>query len=526
MGFVFDSCTSEDLLVQQRSGWSGIKGRLRREDCEFVKHDKLFSNWKILVGPSDWSEHAAGKDGIDRYHLHNLPASHFGPGVYELGVTAPSWSPTSHSQRTRALKREDVMAVYVGQADNIRLRLQKYGQAGSHLEGSRSSKLYQGDDDSVDGGTSGSFRSKVAAESGIRKSNKGPRLFSEVFALGSSIAFRWAQTDSKVVAEQVESELLAVFDYAWNKGSNGNRRSRDILAKLFMAWPTNDAFCNPGRFSGKKWLFCGTNAVGIKVALRKPQDIAPPKVSKKLCHLLTAPPPKLPVAVRTPVKVASLELRCGVMTDKGLPCNAPPVRGRKRCLLHKGMRVRGVLTAGHPPLLVSHESSIDRINTSSVKRESVKVGGGSRCLPKVLMGRQSFFQTKTKTDQSTADYKTDCKIDQYKTVCNIDQYKTDCKIDHCKIEPKTECKEESEVRRRPLSLSFNTWMKMENERFHDSLDPAWSDSAENELELSFHMAIKQEQGHASGMSEIISKRRVRQIGSKYTSVPGDDSKRR
>lgn len=105
------------------------QGEARSEIAKFVM--------QILVGPSDWSEHAAGKDGIERYHLHNLPGAHFGPGVYELGVTAPSWSPTSHRQRARTLKREDVMAVYVGQADNIRLRLQKYGQAGSHLEGSR-----------------------------------------------------------------------------------------------------------------------------------------------------------------------------------------------------------------------------------------------------------------------------------------------------------------------------------------------------------------------------------------------------
>jgi hypothetical protein len=53
MGFVFDNCTSQDLLVQQRSGWSGSRGRLRREDCEFVKHDKLFSNWKVtLLSPN------------------------------------------------------------------------------------------------------------------------------------------------------------------------------------------------------------------------------------------------------------------------------------------------------------------------------------------------------------------------------------------------------------------------------------------------------------------------------------------
>lgn len=49
MGLVFDGCTSEDLLVQQRSGWSGTRERLRREDCEFVKHDKLFSKWKVLL---------------------------------------------------------------------------------------------------------------------------------------------------------------------------------------------------------------------------------------------------------------------------------------------------------------------------------------------------------------------------------------------------------------------------------------------------------------------------------------------
>jgi len=35
MGFVFNS------------GFSGANARLRREDCEFVKHDKLFSDWKV-----------------------------------------------------------------------------------------------------------------------------------------------------------------------------------------------------------------------------------------------------------------------------------------------------------------------------------------------------------------------------------------------------------------------------------------------------------------------------------------------
>ena len=317
------------------------------------------------------------------------------------------------------------------------------------------------------------------------------------------------QTDSKVVAEQVESELLAVFDYAWNKGSNGNRRSRDILAKLLMAWPTNDSFCNPNRFRGKKWLFCGTNTVGIKVALRKPQDTSSSKLNRNLCDLLTVPPPQLAVTVRTPMKVASLELRCGVITGKGVPCNAPPVKGRKRCLQHKGMRVRGVSAAGKPPLPATHEQTSDHINMGSMKRESVKVGGGSICLPNVFLGRQPFLSSKTSSNHSTTDYKTDHS-----------------EIALCKTQPKTECKGEPGERRRPLSLSFNTWMKKETERIHDSLDPTWSGSTENEFHSSFHKAIKEELGHASEVSAIISRRRARQIRSKYTSVPGDDSKRR
>lgn len=275
----------------------------------------------------------------------------------------------------------------------------------------------------------------------------------------------------------MESELLAVFDYAWNKGGNGNRRSRDILVKLFMAWPTNNSLCNP-LFSGKKYLFCGTNAVGIKVALRKPQDTS--SKSKNSGYFKTTPP-QVPVNVRSPVKVASLELRCGVLTDYGTPCNNPPVKGRKRCLQHKGMRVRGVPAAGNPPLLATQESNSD---VSSVKRESVKVGEGSICLPRGFLGRrQSFFPTKS----SKADSKPGCK---------------------------TECNEEPGERRRPLSLSFNTWMKMENERIHDSqesTEKAYSD-------ISFHKVIKQ--------VSTIPKQRVRQMGSKYTPVPVDDSKRR
>jgi hypothetical protein len=110
------------------------------------------------VGPLDWREHAAHKEGVERCRTQNLPAAHCnGPGVYELGVTAPSWLPTSAAAvrggasttntntttnantnaSTPALRRRDVVVVYVGQADNIQKRLQEFGQPGAHLERSR-----------------------------------------------------------------------------------------------------------------------------------------------------------------------------------------------------------------------------------------------------------------------------------------------------------------------------------------------------------------------------------------------------
>lgn len=102
----------------------------------------------------DWREHAAHKEGVERCRTQNLPAAHCsGPGVYELGVTTPSWLPTpaagvqggasstttntTTNASTPALRRRDVVVVYVGQADNIRKRLQEFGQPGAHLERSR-----------------------------------------------------------------------------------------------------------------------------------------------------------------------------------------------------------------------------------------------------------------------------------------------------------------------------------------------------------------------------------------------------
>lgn len=104
--------------------------------------DRIGGCAQVLVGPSDWREGqaAAGRTGTvtGRYHVQNVPAMEFGPGVFELGVTAPS------QRAQHSLKKEDVIPVYVGQAANIRHRLHKFGQAAAHVDPTLRSCHYSG----------------------------------------------------------------------------------------------------------------------------------------------------------------------------------------------------------------------------------------------------------------------------------------------------------------------------------------------------------------------------------------------
>jgi hypothetical protein len=258
--------------------------RLRREDHLRVKHDKLFSDWKILVGPGDWKKHSAGEEGTHKYRLHNLPASYSSPGVYELGLTQGS---NDYDSKQRKLRRHDVVVVYLGQADNVRQRLQRYGQSGSHLEGTRSVENSDNiepqnllDHHSVESRAKlrGWFQSQPqpggsATETSIN-TQEGLGFFTEVFSRGFSIAFRWARTESKQMAEKVEAQLLHVFDYPWNTSLNGARRQSDILTKMdILQFQLERSLCF-GRAVGMGWrkLEYFSSKVGISVPLRKPTE--------------------------------------------------------------------------------------------------------------------------------------------------------------------------------------------------------------------------------------------------------------
>ncbi|KHG10441.1 UvrABC system C [Gossypium arboreum] len=165
---------------------------MNREDHKKTDHDSHFSEWKLLICPHDWKN---GKGGaVTRYRFENLPKSS-GPGIYELAVCKlPS--------RDRRGKLEPDRVVYVGEAENIRARLQQYGRDGTHL----------------------------CRKNGFGE--KGCPSFDKIFARGCSIIYRWARMKSKAAAQRTEAQLLEKFDYAWNKGSNGARRHNDILRKL------------------------------------------------------------------------------------------------------------------------------------------------------------------------------------------------------------------------------------------------------------------------------------------------------
>ncbi|CAM6034449.1 unnamed protein product [Sphagnum compactum] len=351
MGLVTPEELAHVARPQTRRPVAAADQRWKREECAYVKHDKLFSDWKILVGPEDWKGHAAGKEDVERYRAHNLPGSNWGPGVYELGLAMPEWAAMNEQRvglkkKEKKLRPQNVMVVYVGNAEHIRHRLQRYGEADSEY-----------------------FYKSSSTEQGVRKSSRGPRLFSEVFTLGCAIAFRWTATESKAAAEKATAELLEVFDYAWNRGRNGSRRSREVIEKTLVARQSpagvTRSRCHCFRTKSRStWLqpFRVNRRVGVNIAARKPTESRDPPLEaagsswstspcfsrrmkagdfwmllKSRAHLL----PGLGGRTAKNCEFTKLDIpieRCGALLDTGLPCNALPVRGRKRCRMHKDLK--------------------------------------------------------------------------------------------------------------------------------------------------------------------------------------------
>ncbi|KAI5664667.1 hypothetical protein M9H77_23990 [Catharanthus roseus] len=289
--------------------------RLKREDYRRTKHDSAFSHWKILIGPSDWEDHAQGKEGAERYRVGNLPNCSSCPGVYELGIVE-----SCHRSGREASKLDPnfIIPVYLGKSDNARNRLQQYGREGAHLENG-SSYWKQ------------NYCNNVQAQEGLG-------LFSEIFAKGFSIVYRWAPMTNSRDAEKTEAELLDTFDYAWNKDSNGPRRRNDILRRIYRSSSIPQFL--------QKFQFFPQRPKGIKIKACQPPfledrynlytNFPPNNILARVLKFGRSRPILVPWKSGIDEDNPSI---CGVALGHGIVCRKPPSEGRKRCAEHKGMKI-------------------------------------------------------------------------------------------------------------------------------------------------------------------------------------------
>ncbi|KAI3714588.1 hypothetical protein L6452_21545 [Arctium lappa] len=332
---------------------------LKREDCKRTKHDSAFSQWKILIEPSNWEDYLLNKEGAERYRTQNLPNCSSCPGVYELGIAVSL--PRTEGKSSSRVGSKSIIPVYLGQADNVRTRLQQYGRDGAHLENGLSN--------------------------GEQDDRKVLGLFSDIFSLGFAIAFRWAPMNSKKDAEITESQLLKTFDYAWNRGMNGERRPDDIHQKLNAA--ASSAKRVPLVF--KKLHVFHPKKVGLSIK-RCDSNVLENGSSfytkQKGTNILS----RIFKFSRTRPTLVSKECdmnnndgnTCGVALGYGSICTRPPVDGRKRCADHKGMKVNAFIK---PCSLTNTENILHRTC-------GVTLDDGSLCTRAPVLGRKRCVEHK------------------------------------------------------------------------------------------------------------------------------------
>lgn len=152
--------------------------------------------------------------------------------------------------------------------------------------------------------------------------------------------------ESKKDAEKTESQLLRTFDYAWNRGMNGERRPNDIHKKL------NSTAVNHQRVLSifKKILDFPKKEVGLRikrcdspVSENGSSFYTEQNYSNTLVKILKFGRAR-PTLVSYERNMNSNNVGiCGVSLGHGSICIRPPVEGRKRCVEHKGMKINACM---------------------------------------------------------------------------------------------------------------------------------------------------------------------------------------
>ncbi|XP_077210313.1 protein EFFECTOR OF TRANSCRIPTION 2-like [Tasmannia lanceolata] len=320
------------------------------EDCKQTCHDSPFSKWEILVGPSDWENHSLGEDGTERYRIHRLPEICSHPGLYELGIAAAH---TDLGRKINKINSSSVVPIYIGQADNVRMRLQEHGRGSSHLG------------------------------SGTSTGEHG--LFENIFSRGYPILYRWAPMQNKNEAEKTEGWLLETFDYAWKKGGNSIRCPDDILQKLdrtSSGIAQFSIFLEP--FNPRNWSPFSVKQEGMKINLTMKDTESNSNDSEHIigpwAFTFSKSRPRL---VSGNWDVINNDDICGVALGDGSICRSRPVDGRKRCGQHEGMRVTGASSR-----LVIPSVTKDECVSEDYTICGVALGDGAVCRSRPTEGRK------------------------------------------------------------------------------------------------------------------------------------------
>ncbi|KAF3780384.1 hypothetical protein EJ110_NYTH39321 [Nymphaea thermarum] len=344
--------------------------RVRREDCYKTKHDSVFSKWEILIGPSDWEDYSLGKDGAERYRIHNLPISSC-PGLYELGIAKYH---TETGRKIRKIDSHHVIVVYLGQADNVRTRLQQYGRAGSHL----------------DRGVSFASSNKGPPTDipVIPYVQQGPGLFIDVFSRGFPIVFRWAPLKWKALgSKKMGIEINSgkpIVDTEANLEKNP-----DLHAQVLKF-----SHSRPRLVAERTGGLDALNVCGVALANGSICK-EPPVPGRKRCSEhkgwtinglhkgSNTDDHEATTGGLDPQNV------CGVALGNGSICKEPPVPGRKRCSEHKGWRINGLHKGSNTD---DHEATTGGLDPQNVC--GVALGNGSICKEPPVPGRKRCIEHK------------------------------------------------------------------------------------------------------------------------------------
>ncbi|KAI5056308.1 hypothetical protein GOP47_0028126 [Adiantum capillus-veneris] len=310
----------------------GFESRQRREDLNLpTSLDKLFSEWKVLLGPDDWQNYYDGQEGAERYKLHNLPTKNcFHSGVYELALYLEKSTSRSIKKGAR------VVPVYVGHTENVRARLQDYGRDGSHLEcphANRKCQQCKNPHITVYQTNLGSLERIVVTSN--QELCSSPRLLTRSFDEGYSIAFRWTPTKSKFDAAALEACLLQSYDYAWNKGNNGNRRPGDAFEKLqyvskARSWYNLFKWINKLQKLREQLDNQATSVSSPDKNTVQMFKVLPICLKKKGTMEKNLPSSELICSEKYDGCAHSKNVVCGIMDGSGNICRSIPPPGRKR----------------------------------------------------------------------------------------------------------------------------------------------------------------------------------------------------